>query len=64
VLVSFGDAVKAGYGMAIVDVSGESQFLNSSMELATQSGDTVMLTDEDTVTLTDESTAVHAKYRH
>jgi hypothetical protein len=54
VFIGFGDAAKAGYGMAITDVSGESQILNRSMELITQLGDTLMLKEEDTVLLSKE----------
>jgi hypothetical protein len=64
VFVGLGDAAKAGYGMAVADVLGESHFLNSSMELTAQSGDTLMLKEEDTVLLTEESPAVHAEYGH
>jgi hypothetical protein len=54
--VGFGDAAKAGYGMAIADVLRENQIVISSMELTTPSGDTV--------TLTDDSPPVHAEYGH
>jgi hypothetical protein len=64
VFVGLGDAAKAGYGMAVVDVLGESHFLNSSMELTTQPGDTLMLKGGGTVLLTEESPAVHAEYGH
>jgi hypothetical protein len=52
--VGFGDAAKAGYGMAVADVSEANQVAVSSMELTTASGDTM--------TLTDDSPPVHAEY--
>jgi hypothetical protein len=56
VYVGFGDAAKAGYGMAVADVSEANQVAVSSMELTTASGDTM--------TLTDDSPPVHAEYGH
>ncbi len=56
VYVGFGDAAKAGYDMAVADVSEANQVAVSSMELTTASGDTM--------TLTDDSPPVHAEYGH
>jgi hypothetical protein len=56
VYAGFRDAAKAGYGMAVADVSGANQVAVSSMELTTALGDTM--------TLTDDSPPVHAEYGH
>ncbi len=55
------DAVKAGYGMAIANVLGESRTLDRSMELTTRSGDTLMLREEDAVQLPEKSPTVHGE---
>jgi hypothetical protein len=56
VYVGFGDAAKAGFGIAVADVSEANQVAVSSMELTTASGDTMMLTDD--------SPPVHMEYKH
>jgi hypothetical protein len=56
VYVGFGDAAKAGYGMAVADVLEAIQVSVSSMELTTALGDTM--------TLTDNLPPVHVEYGH